>query len=283
MASAIAIASRGGNVASSSPATTSTGVLMPANNARWSGRAGTTLFTAHEAEAILTDFPAERNMCHNVGTLPKGRWPQESLEHRSDQHRSELSLPSRKPEQHCELNLLADAGPAGGAVHQDRPADPVRMGRGERRADHAAPRVADEVSSFNAEPVEDVDNTASAIAEREHVCQGLTSALARRVDQDHLRAPDEIIGHPMPHVAGHQQTRPEHDRGARSTDLHPHLSQHGVHRPLAKLIADAGHPAPRYRQRSASSRGVTNTSTRAPLRHTVISIRRAIASSTISR
>ena len=57
----------------------------------------------------------------------------------------------------------------------------------------------------------------------EHVCQRLTSAVARRIDKDHLRLPDETIGHPVPHVAGHQQTRPEHDRLARSADLHPHL------------------------------------------------------------
>jgi hypothetical protein len=138
------------------------------------------------------------------------------------------------------------------------------------------------VSSVKPETVEDVDDTASTVTEGEHARQGLTAALAGRVDQDPLGARNETISNPMPHVTGHQQTRPEHDRLAGSADLQPNCSRDAVYRLLAKPIADAGHRAAEYGQRSASSRGVTNTSTRAPLRHTVISIRRAIASSTIS-
>src|SRR6516165_6407105 len=113
-------------------------------------------------------------MSDNVGTLPKGGRTQECLEHRAGQHWPDLAVPLRQPKQNRELHLLADAGPAGGGVHQYRSADPVRIGGSEGPADHAAPRVADEVSPVEAEAVEDVDNTASAITEAEHACQRLT-------------------------------------------------------------------------------------------------------------
>src|ERR1700722_12682848 len=71
MASAIAIASRGGNVTSSAPPTTSTGVVMVPNSARWSGRRGTTLFTAHETEATSTAFNAVRTCSMTSGRCRK--------------------------------------------------------------------------------------------------------------------------------------------------------------------------------------------------------------------
>jgi hypothetical protein len=42
-------------------------------------------------------------------------------------------------------------------------------------------------------------------------------------------------------AGGHQQARPKHDRHTGSRDLNPHCPEHGVHRLLAKLIADTSH------------------------------------------
>src|ERR1700744_5028090 len=67
MASAIAIASRGGKVTSSTPPTTSTGVLIVPSKARWSGWRGTTLFTAHETDATSTALTVIR-----TGAPPSG-------------------------------------------------------------------------------------------------------------------------------------------------------------------------------------------------------------------
>ena len=53
-------------------------------------------------------------------------------------------------------------------------------------------------------------------------------AVPRRVDQDDAATVAEVVGLRRPHVAGHQQARPEHHRLAATADLYAHRAKHGV-------------------------------------------------------
>ena len=113
--------------------------------------------------------------------------------------------------------------PAGDAVQFINTALPIaiRIRRGERAADHAAPRVADEVRPVDPEPVEDVDDAAGAVGEVEHGGELLALAVTRRVDEDDAATIGEVVGLRRPHIAGHQQARPEHHRLAATASLYP--------------------------------------------------------------
>ena len=252
MASAIATASRGGKVASSAPPTTSTGVRMADNNARWSGRRGTTLFTAHETRGDVDQRHRRPHVRHNVGALPQRRRPRNALS--TDRISGGPISPRHCATRSNIANSIFCRSPARPAVQFISTARPTRSGirRGKGPADHAAPRIADEVRLFDAEAVEDVGNAARALGEGEHPRQGLTAALARRVDQHHLVAVDEFSGHPVPHVAGHQEAGPEQDRRSRSPDLQPDSAERGVHRLVAELVADAGHRRSPYGRQLAA-------------------------------
>ena len=113
MASAMSIASRGGKVASSAPPTTSTGVRMRPSNSRWSGRRGTTLFTAHEAEAMLTDVTVALTCATTSGRCRMRGGPQKSLQHRPTQQRPDSARATWPP----------------GARSRIRPSDGGRRGR----------------------------------------------------------------------------------------------------------------------------------------------------------
>ena len=104
--------------------------------------------------------------------------------------------------------------PAADAVQFISTALPTRSGYGgdERAADHAAPGVADEVRAFDAEAVEQVDDGARTLLERERRRELLAFAVSGRVDEDHPVRGAEVLGLRRPHVAGHQQAGPEHDR-----------------------------------------------------------------------
>ena len=78
------------------------------------------------------------------------------------------------------------------------------------------------------ETVEDVDDAACAVVESKWRRELLAFTKARRVDEDHLVLGAEVIGLRRPHVARHQQARPEHHRLAAAADLNPHRAQHGV-------------------------------------------------------
>jgi hypothetical protein len=113
--------------------------------------------------------------------------------------------------------------PAGEAVqfHQHGAADAVGVGRGEGAADHSAPRVADEVGPILAERVEDVDDAAGAVGEIERRRELLALPVTRRVDHDDAVTIAEVVSLGGPHVAGHQQAGPEHQRVAATADLYP--------------------------------------------------------------
>ena len=81
---------------------------------------------------------------------------------------------------------------------------------------------------LQAEAIEDVDDAAGAVIESKWRRELLALTEPRRVDEDHLVIGPEVIGLRGPHVARHQQARPEHHRLAAAADLHPHRSQDGV-------------------------------------------------------
>ena len=246
MASAIAIASRGGKVTSSDTTDNEHRCLDSAQQRPLVRPARDHTLHRPRDRSDVNGFQRGTDMRDDLGTLPKGGRPQECLQHRPIQQRSHPTGPLRQRKQDRELHLLADAGPTRRAIHQHRSPDPLGIGRGEGPADHAAPGIADEVRLVDTEPIEDVDHAAGTVVETEQLRQRLATALPGRVDQHHLPARDEIAGHPVPHVTGHQQAGPENDRRTGSPYLQPNSAENSVHRLLAKLIADAGHRRPRY-------------------------------------
>ena len=74
---------------------------------------------------------------------------------------------------------------------------------------------------LDAEAVEHVDDAAGAVGEIEHRGELLALAVARGIDQDDAVTVGEVLGLRRPHIAGHQQARPEHHRLAATASLHP--------------------------------------------------------------
>ncbi len=165
---------------------------------------------------------------HDVGTRAKRGGAKERLEHRPGQRWADSAEPPCRPQHQAVLELLPCAGGRRRAVHQHRLVDAVGVGGGERAADHAAPRVADEVRSFDAEAVEQVDDAACTLLKRERSCERLAFAVSGGVDQHHPMPRGEVVRLCRPHVAGHQQARPEQDGVALAAGADPQPAKCGV-------------------------------------------------------
>jgi hypothetical protein len=104
------------------------------------------------------------------------------------------------------------------------------MGGGERAADHPAPGVADEVRALDPESVEHIDDALRALFEREWCSESLAFAVAGGVHQDDPMVGSEVAGLCQPHVAVHQEARPEHDWLTAAPNAHAHVAECGVER-----------------------------------------------------
>src|SRR5215217_302678 len=170
-------------------------------------------------------MPDERD---DAGASGKGRRPEKRFEHRPGQRRPNSAQQLGHPQQDAVFDLLPDARRRRRAVHQHGAADAVGIRGRERAADHAAPRVTDEVRALYAKAVEDVEDAAGTIVETEWRRQLLTSTEARRVYEDDLMFGAEVVGLRRPHVAGHQQAWPKEDGRTRTASADVHPPQRGV-------------------------------------------------------
>ena len=149
----------------------------------------------------------------------------EGLQHGTGQRRADPAERSGKAQQNRVFDLLAGARRRSGAVHQDCSPDTARVHRGEPSADHAALRVADEMSLPDGQSVENVDDAAGAVVEAEHRGERLTAAVPGWIDENHPVPVSQMVGLRAPHVACHQQARPKRHRVTGATFGHVHAAE----------------------------------------------------------
>lgn len=116
-----------------------------------------------------------------------------------------------------------------GGIHQHRHARAIGVQRSERAADHAAPRVAEEVGARHVEVVENLLDGRGALLEAEAAGQRLAVAVARRVDDQNRVAVGEVLRLRGPEAAVHQQAWPHQHRRTLAIDAYADHAEHGGH------------------------------------------------------